>query len=79
MIKTIATQNVGAGLLYDAIKSFLATGNFNTKKVWLLAEKAYHLIQQGRMKDVQKEALHSEILEKIAKGFNLYDFVAGKI
>ncbi|RYZ50568.1 MAG: hypothetical protein EOO14_19125 [Chitinophagaceae bacterium] len=48
----------------------------NEKRSWLLAEKAYHLIQQKRMKDVDKASLQKTLGEKLEeKDFNLYRFV----
>jgi LAO/AO transport system kinase len=43
------------------------------RKAWLLAEKAYQLIKNRRMKNVDKAALKSEI-EKM-ETINLYQFV----
>lgn len=46
------------------------------KKAWLLAEKAYQLVQNNRMKDVQKLDIKNEIEKALNnKNFNLYKFV----
>lgn len=71
IIKTIASQKVGIHELYDAIKK--APSTTNNKKYWLLAEKAWHLIQQHKMNGISKQELKSQI-EKI-NHFNLYAFV----
>jgi len=47
----------------------------NHKKVFLLAEKAYKLIQNNRMKNLDKKKLQKEIETEIKKkNFNLYQF-----
>ena len=71
IIKTIASQKTGIHELYQAIKKTQSTTN--EKKNWLLAEKAWHLIQQHKMNGISKQELKSEI-EKM-KHFNLYSFV----
>ena len=43
------------------------------KKYWLLAEKAYHLIQQHRMKDIGKDELKKELA--LLGEVNLYLFI----
>ncbi len=48
----------------------------NDKKVFLLAEKAYKLIQNNRMKNMDKKKLQTEIEKAIKKkDFNMYQFV----
>lgn len=76
IIKTIASQKQGIEKLLTAIKertnSQQTTGN--QKRSWLLAEKAYHLIQQKRMAGISKEQLKKSI-EASGGAFNLYRFV----
>jgi LAO/AO transport system kinase len=57
VIKTVATQKEGIAELYQKILDHQQreTGD---KKAWLLTERAYHLIQQSRMKDITRESLH---------------------
>ena len=45
-----------------------------------MAEKAYHLIQNQRMADVDKSELQREVAQ-VLKGdsFNLYSFVKNKV
>ncbi len=74
IIKTIAPQQVGINELMDAIKKYLSHNTINSKRSWLLAEKAYHLISQKRMADINKEILKEKI-ENAVEGFNLYQFV----
>ena len=77
IIKTIASQKEGIEELLNAIIE--NTNNSqpqtsNAKRFWLLAEKAWHLIQQKRMTDINKEELKRKI-EAEGNNFNLYSFV----
>jgi LAO/AO transport system kinase len=76
IFKTVATENKGIQELWVALQSFLASEHFNEQKSWLLAEKVYRLIQQKRMKDVNKEFLLQAIKTQMSKTFNLYRFAA---
>jgi LAO/AO transport system kinase len=60
--------------LYAAINENLKQSAKNTKHFWLLAEKAYYLIQQKRLKDIDKLALQ-ESIKKEGADFNLYRFI----
>jgi LAO/AO transport system kinase len=78
VVKTIATQKEGVKELLEIILHELQKHG-SDKRSWLLAEKAYQLIQQKRMKDIDKEALKKEIESGSQKGnFNLYKFIADK-
>jgi LAO/AO transport system kinase len=74
VIKTIASQKKGIQELLIVIKLHFQQSTLNTKRIWLLTEKAFHLIEQKRMKDVSKEDLKNKI---VAEGntFNLYQFI----
>ncbi len=61
VIKTIALQKKGVTELLEAIESHLAHPEKNDKKWWLLAEKAWQLIQHKRMGGISKTALKNEI------------------
>ena len=76
VLKTIASQNTGVNELYAAIVQHVASPAINTRKYFLLAEKAWQLIQKKRMKDISKQDL-KEKLEKEAgeTGFNIYRFI----
>jgi LAO/AO transport system kinase len=79
IIKTIASTQVGVAELYAAIKNHNEKNLTNDKKLWLLTEKAWHLIQQKRMYDCTKQQLREEI-EKLSENyFNLYRFVESKV
>jgi LAO/AO transport system kinase len=76
VLKTIASQKEGIAELVAEITSRLGKTSHKDRKDWLLTERAYHLIQRQRMKNVDKEDLRRGI--EIAKengDFNLYQFV----
>lgn len=79
VIKTVASQKEGISELSAIILDLLQKAQLNDKTFWLLAEKAYYLIEQKRMKDVSKAELKKEIEVCFIKGsFNLYKFIADK-
>ncbi len=77
VIKTIASRKEGIDELAQAISSLTDNRQPSTtdsRHAWLLAEKAYQLIQQRRMKDVSKAGLKQQI-EAAGSEFNLYRFI----
>lgn len=77
VVKTVAHQRTGLPLLSAAIEDTLAHQLTTERRHWLLAEKAWHLIQRQRMKGLTKAMLKQSIAEAIVPGhpFNLYSFV----
>lgn len=76
VIKTVASAHTGISALNDAIVQELKAGRQNERKAWLLAERAYQLIQQQRMQNVKKVDLEKEIRQQVVNGrFHLYRFV----
>jgi LAO/AO transport system kinase len=76
VIKTTATEKKGVDDLWLKLNAHLHSNHHNKRKSWLLAEKAYTLIQQKRMKDVSKKELLAKITKQLTPGnFNLYQFV----
>jgi len=74
VFKTIASKNEGIDEVINFIKS--ASHLKNNKKELLLSEKAYKLIQERRMANVDKKKLRQAIAEALAKPeFNLYNFL----
>ncbi len=73
VIKTIASQKEGIEALKQSIGLVQSSQN-TERKNWLMAEKAYHLIRNKRMKDINKTELKQQIAEQ-KEGFNLYRFV----
>ncbi len=74
VIKTIASQKEGITELLKTITDSFAQMKSNKKKSWLLAEKAFHLIQQKKMAEIDKNMLKQKI-EEAGKDFNLYSFI----
>ncbi len=74
VFKTVAEKKEGVAELCDWL---LKPGAIDlTRRSFLLAEKAFKIIQHYRMGDVDKKRLHSEILKAIVHGdFNVYRFV----
>jgi LAO/AO transport system kinase len=76
VVKTVASKNSGVAELLDIILHQLQKAHLSDKRFWLLAERAYYLIQQKRMKGVDKAVLKKEIELVYPKGnFNLYKFI----
>ena len=76
VIKTVATQNTGVDELLKTVDHLLKHHHSKERKYWLLAEKAYQLIQRKKMNGIQKEKLKEEIKELSNKNsFQLYSFI----
>jgi LAO/AO transport system kinase len=79
IMKTIASQKEGVSALLETILHQLQKAHLSDKRFWLLAERAFYLIEQKRMKGVDKSVLKKEIETAYPKGhFNLYRFIADK-
>jgi LAO/AO transport system kinase len=76
VVKTTASEKAGISELLDIILHQLQKAHLSDKRFWLLAERAYYLIQQKRMKDIDKSQLKKEIERVYDRGnFNLYQFI----
>lgn len=73
IIKTVATSGTGVEELAQAIYRRLSADKGSDKKYYLLAEKAWQLIREKRMSDINKEKLYQEL--KAAGEVNLYVFL----
>ena len=74
VIKTIASQKEGIAELLKTITESFSQPKTNEKRSWLLAEKAFHLIQQKKMTAIDKSMLKKKI-EEAGENFNLYAFI----
>ena len=74
VIKTVASQKTGIDELYEAISTHQSYNNSTPKRSWLLAEKAFYLIQLKKMKGINKTELKKNI-EGEGTNFNLYRFI----
>lgn len=81
VVKTVATKYEGMQDLVNAIDEFMAHYNRLTeKKVQLLTDKCWQLIQADRMKQVQKNKLRTGIKNALlSEDFNLYSFTQKEI
>lgn len=73
VIKTVASRNEGIMDVKNAIDMQLALHQHNERKSWLLAERAFQLIQQSRMADISKADLKKDIEE--TGHVNLHRFI----
>lgn len=74
VIKTIASKQNGIEELIKAIEKHINHKD-DAKKQFLLTEKAYKIIQNNRMKDIDKHELYLSIQSEMKKSnFNLYLF-----
>ncbi len=79
VVKTVASQKKNVRELLDIILHLSQKSHLNDKTFWLLAERAFYLIEQKRMKGVDKLELKKEIETAYQNGnFNLYQFIADK-
>lgn len=73
VVKTIALQKTGIEELFQEISKHK---NHHSRRAWLLAARAFHLIQQKRMQNITVEKLEEMIVEESKKNhFNLYSFI----
>jgi LAO/AO transport system kinase len=80
IIKTVGTTKEGIADLYEAIEKQQKLNLTNSKKTWLLTEKAYYLVQKKRMHTISKIELHKQIQKLYHQNdFNLYSFVESVI
>ena len=76
VIKTIASQKQGIVPLLEKIAYHETQFTDSDKRITLLTEKAYQLIQQERMKDIHKEQLLPLVKKMVEQGnFNLYKLI----
>jgi len=73
VFKTVADKKEGIKELCDWL--LVPVQSDNTMKAFLLAEKAFKIIQHYRMRNIDKVKLHSEMIEALKKpSFNIYRF-----
>lgn len=75
IVKTVASQKEGSKELYATLLAHQQVAKQNERKYWLLAERAYHIIQQDRMKDIDKAVLKKRIADQYNENFNLYTLI----
>lgn len=76
VVKTIAMDGTGIQALSEAIHTHQTQGISNERKIQLLSDKAYRLIQRNRMRNISLASLRHEIeASQKQRPFNLYRFV----
>jgi LAO/AO transport system kinase len=76
LVKTVATRSEGANELYAAILAHREEGLTNSRKEFLYTEKAWRLIQQEKMKTIDREELRKKVGIALSSGkFQLYRFI----
>jgi len=77
IIKTVASEGSGIKELWQTLEKQELIETINEKKLWLLTDKVYLLLQQERMKNLKKDVIRKEIESRMSKGqnFNLYQIV----
>ncbi len=74
VLKTIASQKEGVHELFTILSAWKFE-DMSDKKMNLFAEKIWMIIQQQKMKDIDKSAFVKEVHEAASQpGFNLYRF-----
>lgn len=76
IVKTVASRQAGLGELIQKIKEHTGQKERDDRRYWLLAEKAYYLLQQHRMQGINKEQLFTRLKEKEVK--NIYAFLSSQ-
>ncbi len=76
VVKTVATVQQGITELADAIETYLHEHNeLPAKRVHLLTEKSWQIIQAKRMKDIDRRKLSEALANALQQpAFNLYAF-----
>jgi LAO/AO transport system kinase len=75
VLKTMAMEGEGIQALSEAIRAHQSQGISNQRKLHLLADKAFRLIQRNRMQNISLQNLRDHIAEAQNTGdFNLYRF-----
>ena len=76
VVKTSAVNMEGIAELEKLIEKHSGSGVTNEKKIFLLAEKAFRLLQRERMKGISKKEIQEVVKKNINEpNFNLYRFV----
>ena len=75
VLKIVASQKSGIDQLAAAINNHSSATN-TSRKAFLLASKAWHILQKLRMKNLDQRILEQEINNRLINGtFNLFSFV----
>ncbi len=77
VLQTVASKQEGVIPLLEAITQHQQRMQVSSRKAWLLTERAFQLIQQQRMRDINKNGLKVSIEAAMQlPDFNLFRFIA---
>jgi LAO/AO transport system kinase len=75
ILKTVAANGTGLDTLYQVLEEQLTATGLNERKLWLLAEKVFQLVQRERMRNLSKDQLLACLRQEAGvPDFNLYRF-----
>lgn len=75
VIKTVATNQTGINEVIESIEKHHRLNN-NSRRAYLLTEKAFRLISTIRTKDISKQDLMAKISKELNnENFNIYQFI----
>ncbi|MBS1589555.1 MAG: methylmalonyl Co-A mutase-associated GTPase MeaB [Bacteroidetes bacterium] len=76
VVKVVATDNLGVEELAEKIDHFFVQVHNTDRKLQMLTEKAWQLIQKRQMKKYHRQALMEELkVQLLSPQFNLYAFI----
>lgn len=76
VVKVVATDNLGVEELAEKIDQFFVQVHNTDRKLQMLTEKAWQLIQKRQMKKYHRQALMEELkVQLLSPQFNLYAFI----
>lgn len=76
VVKTVATEKKGIEILFEELKNQQQRVQLPERKIRLLTEKAYQLIQYNRMQNINRKMLEEALQQAYSEdGFNLYRFI----
>ena len=79
VIKTVASTKENVEVLLNEVLHLLQKSHLTDKYFWLLTERAFYLLEQKRMRDVNKSVLKTEIEKAYLGGdFILYSVIENK-
>ncbi len=75
ILKTVAVEGKGVKELIEAFTSAKASSQNQERRIMLLADKAFKIINKNKMKGFDQKALYDNLKNTyLNKGFNLYSF-----
>lgn len=77
VVSTVAIQEKGITQLYDEINTRLDTPQINDKKLWLLTNRLYQIIQKKKMQSFDKNLMMEKVKQSLHENnVNLYQLAS---